>query len=70
MDSMLLVQDAKPEAQREKIAMKIALLQIAAQDTLKGTLDKGILFCRKAKEMGADESEEIHEPFVREDYRE
>ena len=34
--------------------MKIALLQIAAQDTLDSTLDKGILFCRKAKEMGAD----------------
>lgn len=34
--------------------MKIALLQIAAGDTLEGTLDKGILFCRKVKEMGAD----------------
>ena len=34
--------------------MKIALLQIAAQGTLDSTLDKGILFCRKAKEMGAD----------------
>ena len=34
--------------------MKIALLQIAAGDTLEDTLDKGILFCRKAKEMGAD----------------
>lgn len=34
--------------------MKLALLQIAAQDTLNGTLEKGILFCRKAKEMGAD----------------
>lgn len=34
--------------------MKIALLQIAAQDTLDSILDKGILFCRKAKEMGAD----------------
>lgn len=34
--------------------MKIALLQIAAGDTLDGTLDKGILFCRKAKKMGAD----------------
>ena len=34
--------------------MKIALLQIAARDTLDGTLDKGVLFCRKAKEMGAD----------------
>lgn len=34
--------------------MKIALLQIAAQDTLDRTLEKGVLFCRKAKEMGAD----------------
>ena len=34
--------------------MKIALLQIAAQDTLDAARDKGILFCRKAKEMGAD----------------
>lgn len=35
-------------------AMKVALLQIAAQNTLDSTLDKGILFCRRAKEMGAD----------------
>lgn len=34
--------------------MKIALLQIAAQDTLDSTLEKGASFCRKAKEMGAD----------------
>lgn len=34
--------------------MKIALLQISAPDTLDGTLDKGISFCRRAKEMGAD----------------
>lgn len=34
--------------------MKLALLQIAAQNTLNGTLEKGMLFCRKAKEMGAD----------------
>lgn len=34
--------------------MKIALLQIAAQNTLDSTLAKGISFCRKAKEMGAD----------------
>lgn len=34
--------------------MKIALLQIAAQNTLDSTLDKGILFCRMAKEKGAD----------------
>lgn len=34
--------------------MKIALLQIAAGDTLERTLSKGTLFCRRAKEMGAD----------------
>lgn len=34
--------------------MKVALLQIAAEDTLDGTRDKGMLFCRRAKEMGAD----------------
>lgn len=34
--------------------MKIALLQIAARDTLDSTLDKGVSFCRRAKEMGAD----------------
>lgn len=34
--------------------MKIALLQIAAQDTLDGTLAKGVSFCRRAKELGAD----------------
>lgn len=34
--------------------MRVALLQIAARDTLGGTLDKGISFCRRAKEMGAD----------------
>lgn len=34
--------------------MKIALLQIAAGDTLESTCDKGILFCHRAKEMGAD----------------
>lgn len=34
--------------------MKIALLQIAARNTLDGTLEKGISFCRKAKELGAD----------------
>lgn len=45
---------SKSEAKREKNTMKIALLQIAAQDTLDSILDKGILFCRKAKEMGAD----------------
>lgn len=34
--------------------MKIALLQIAAKNTLDTTREKGILFCRRAKEMGAD----------------
>ena len=34
--------------------MKIALLQIAAADNLEKTREKGISFCRKAKEMGAD----------------
>lgn len=34
--------------------MKIALLQIAALNTLDSTLEKGVLFCRRAKEMGAD----------------
>lgn len=34
--------------------MRIALLQIAARDTLDSTRSKGALFCRKAKEMGAD----------------
>lgn len=34
--------------------MKIALLQIAALNTLDSTLEKGASFCRRAKEMGAD----------------
>lgn len=34
--------------------MKIALLQIAAADNLEKTLEKGVSFCRKAKELGAD----------------
>lgn len=34
--------------------MKIALLQIAAKNTLDTTREKGIFFCRRAKEMGAD----------------
>lgn len=34
--------------------MKIALLQIAAPPTLDSTLEKGLQFCRKAKETGAD----------------
>lgn len=34
--------------------LKIALLQIAPCGTLKDNLEKGIRYCRKAKEMGAD----------------
>ena len=34
--------------------LKIALLQIAPTATLSGNLEKGIQYCRKAKEMGAD----------------
>lgn len=34
--------------------MKIALLQIAALNTLDSTLERGVSFCRRAKEMGAD----------------
>lgn len=35
-------------------ALKIALLQIAPCGTLEGNLEKGIVSCRKAKELGAD----------------
>ncbi|MCM1568600.1 MAG: carbon-nitrogen hydrolase family protein [Roseburia sp.] len=34
--------------------LKIALLQIAATESLAGNLNKGMEYCRKAKEMGAD----------------
>jgi predicted amidohydrolase len=34
--------------------LKIALLQIMPEDTLEGNLQKGLLYCRKSKEMGAD----------------
>ena len=34
--------------------LKIALLQIAPCDTLKENLEKGIQYCKKAKEMNAD----------------
>lgn len=34
--------------------LKIALLQIAPCDTLDGNLEKGINYCKLAKEMGAD----------------
>ena len=34
--------------------LKIALLQIAPTGTLEGNLEKGILWCKKAKDVGAD----------------
>lgn len=34
--------------------LKIALLQISPCGSLKGNLEKGIMYCRKAKEMNAD----------------
>lgn len=34
--------------------LKIALLQIAPQGTLGGNLEKGIEFCKRARELGAD----------------
>lgn len=34
--------------------LKIALLQIAPCNTINKNIDKGIEYCRKAKEMGAD----------------
>ena len=34
--------------------LKIALLQIVPTATLSGNLEKGIQYCRKAKELGAD----------------
>ncbi len=37
-----------------KNLLKIALLQIAPCETLNGNLEKGIRYCEKAKEMGAD----------------
>lgn len=36
------------------MGVKVALLQIAPTETLVGNLQKGIEFCRKAKQMGAD----------------
>ena len=38
----------------QKNILKIALLQIAPGDTLEENLEKGISFCKKAKEQGAD----------------
>lgn len=37
-----------------KNLLKIALLQIAPCETLNSNLEKGIRYCKKAKEMGAD----------------
>lgn len=34
--------------------LKIALLQIAPRDSLQGNLEKGLEFCKKARELGAD----------------
>lgn len=34
--------------------LKIALLQLMPEDTLEGNLEKGLKYCRKSKEMGAD----------------
>jgi predicted amidohydrolase len=34
--------------------LKIALLQLLPEETLEGNLQKGIEYCRKAKDMGAD----------------
>ena len=34
--------------------LKIALLQIAPCETLEENLEKGVRYCRKAKENGAD----------------
>jgi len=34
--------------------IKIALLQLMPEDSLEGNLKKGIQYCKKSKEMGAD----------------
>ncbi len=34
--------------------LKVALLQLLPQETLEGNLQKGLEYCRKAKDMGAD----------------
>lgn len=34
--------------------LKIALLQLMPEETLEGNLNKGLEYCRRAKEMGAD----------------
>lgn len=35
-------------------SLKVALLQLFPEDTLDGNLQKGLHYCKKAKEMGAD----------------
>ncbi|MGB4661545.1 MAG: carbon-nitrogen hydrolase family protein, partial [Mobilitalea sp.] len=34
--------------------LKVALLQIMPEDTIEDNLQKGLLYCKKSKEMGAD----------------
>ncbi len=34
--------------------LKVALLQLMPEDTLDGNIQKGLKYCRKSKEMGAD----------------
>jgi predicted amidohydrolase len=34
--------------------LKVALLQLMPEDTLDGNIQKGLKYCRKLKEMGAD----------------
>lgn len=36
------------------ISLKVALLQLLPESTLDGNMQKGLQFCRKAKEIGAD----------------
>jgi predicted amidohydrolase len=35
-------------------SLKVALLQLMPEDTLEGNLQKGLEYCRRAKDMGAD----------------
>jgi len=34
--------------------LKVALLQLIPEDTIDGNLQKGLKYCNKSKEMGAD----------------
>ena len=34
--------------------LNLALLQIAPRDTVQGNLEKGVEYCRRARELGAD----------------